>query len=122
LLKHHWLEECQHAKLDSLIVAKVAGALEPKKIEAGIDDYMDIGKMLDGGLAQQVSLDLESLEKASARVFTAAERAEITQAQVRAYRRTFLLDGMEHPRFDQSLRGLSEAGHRRVAELARVLH
>ena len=54
LLKHHWLEESQHAKLDTLIVDEIASTLEPARIEAGINDYMDIGKMLDGGLNAQV--------------------------------------------------------------------
>lgn len=45
LLRHHWLEERQHAKIDTLIVDKIASALEPQKIETGIDDYMDIGKL-----------------------------------------------------------------------------
>jgi hypothetical protein len=118
LLKNHWLEESQHAKLDTLIVDKIASALEPAKIEAGIDDYMDIGKFLDGGLAAQVQLDLESLQEAIGRTFSAEEKAEIAQAQTKAYRWTFLGSGMTHPNFDRSLRELSARGHERVGELA----
>jgi len=121
LLKNHWLEESQHAKLDTLIVDKIASALEPAKIEAGIDDYMDIGKMLDGGLTAQVQLDLESLQKAIGRTLSAGEKAEIAQAQTRAYRWTFLSSGMTHPRFDTSLRELSARGYERVGELARAI-
>jgi hypothetical protein len=121
LLKHHWLEESQHAKLDTLIVDKIASALEPAKVEEGIDDYMDIGKILDGGLAAQVQLDLESLQKAIGRTLSAAEKAEIVEAQTRAYRWTFLSSGMTHPNFDKSLRELSARGHERVGELARAI-
>ena len=121
LLKHHWVEESQHAKLDTLVVDKIASTLDPKKIETGIDDYMAIGKMLDGGFAAQVELDLESLEKATSRILTAEERAEVTKAQIRAYRETFLLGGMRHPSFDRSLRELSGRGHQRVDELARAI-
>jgi para-aminobenzoate N-oxygenase AurF len=121
LLKHHWLEESQHAKLDTLVVDKLATRLQRKEIEKGIDDYMDIGKLLDGGLQTQVRLDIESLEKATGRVFTAAEREEIEREQVKSYRWTFLLSGMTHPNFDRSLRELSADGHRRVAELARAI-
>ena len=120
LLKHHWLEESQHAKLDTLIVDEIASALEPAKIEAGIDDYTDIGKILDGGLAAQAQLDLESLQKAIGRVLSAEEKAEIVEAQTRAYRWTFLGSGMTHPNFDRSLRELSARGHERVGELARA--
>jgi hypothetical protein len=121
MLKHHWLEESQHAKLDTLVVDKLARRLERKEIEKGIDDYMDIGKLLDGGLQTQVRLDIESLQKATGRVFTAAEREEIEREQVKSYRWTFLLSGMTHPSFDRSLRELSADGHRRVAELARAI-
>jgi hypothetical protein len=121
LLKHHWLEESQHAKLDTLIVDKIASALEPAKIETGIDDYMDIGKLLDGGLAAQLQLDLESLQKAIGRTLSAEEKAEIVQAQTKAYRWTFLSSGMTHPNFDRSLRELSAQGHERVANMARAI-
>ena len=121
LLKHHWLEESQHAKLDTLIVDKIASGLEPAKIDAGIDDYMAIGKMLDNGLAAQVQLDLESLQKAIKRTLSAEEKAEIAEAQTRAYRWTFLASGMTHPNFDRSLRELSAKGHERVGELAQAI-
>ena len=121
LLRHHWMEESQHAKLDTLVVDKLASALEPQKIEAAIDDYMDIGKMLDGGLAAQRKLDLESLQQATGRAFTAEERAEIDRAQTKAYRWTFLLSGITHPNFDKSLRELSAPGHERVSQLARAI-
>ena len=71
LLKHHWLEESQHAKLDTLVVDEIASGSTPAEIEAGIDDYMAIGKILDGGLTAQVQLDLESLQKAIGRTLSA---------------------------------------------------
>jgi hypothetical protein len=121
LLKHHWLEESQHAKLDTLVVDQIARSLDPIRIEAGIDDYMSIGRMLDGGVTAQAALDLESLQKAIGRTLSEAERAEITEAQVKAYRWTFLASGMTHPKFDRSLRELSARGHERVGELARAV-
>lgn len=121
LLRHHWLEESQHAKLDTLVVDKIASALEPQKIEAGIDDYLDIGKLLDGGLAAQVRLDLESLQRATGRALSVKEQEEIAAAQTQAYRRTFLVGGMTHPSFDRALRELSAKGHERVATLAAAI-
>jgi hypothetical protein len=121
LLKHHWLEESQHAKLDTLIIDKIASALDPARIEAGIDDYMEIGKLLDGGLAAQIELDLESLEKAIGRPLSAADKEQIRAAQRPAYRLTFLLSGMTHPNFDRALRELTSSGHTRVTALARAI-
>ena len=121
LLKHHWMEESQHAKLDTLVVDKIASALSPEQIEKGIADYMDIGKLLDGGLQTQIGLDVASLEAATGRTFTASERSEIQKAQLQAYRWTFLSSGMTHPNFDRSLRELSVVGHGQVGELARAI-
>ena len=121
LLKHHWLEESQHAKLDTLVVEKVASSLDPAGIETGVDDFMKIGQLLDGGFAAQIALDLESLEKAIGRTLSSAEKAEITKAQTKAYRWTFLLSGITHPNFDRSLRELTARGHARVGELARAI-
>jgi hypothetical protein len=121
LLKHHWLEEAQHAKLDTLITDKIASALEPREIEQGVDDYMSIGKMLDGGLAAQMDLDLESLARATRRTFSEDEKAEIKTAQRRAYRWTFLLSGMTHPNFKKSLGELTGEGAGRVEALAKAI-
>ena len=121
MLEHHWLEEAQHAKLDTLIIDKIASALSPAEIEKGIDDFMTIGKMLDGALAQQGRFDLECLSKAVGRTFTDAEKHEILTKQARAYRWTFLLTGMTHPNFDRTLRELSLEGHHRVMELANAI-
>jgi hypothetical protein len=121
LLKHHWIEESQHAKLDTLVVDEIASKATPEEIETGIEDFMDIGKMLDGGLQSQIELDLASLEKAIDRRLADSEKAEIRAAQLKAYRWTFLVSGMTHPKFDRSLRELAEAGHARVGELARAI-
>jgi hypothetical protein len=121
LLKHHWLEEAQHTKLDTLIVDKIASGLSPEEIEKGVDDFMAIGKLLDGALVQQSQFDLACLAKATGRTFSDAEKEEILTKQVKAYRWTFLASGISHPSFDRSLRELTVAGHGRVAALARAL-
>ena len=100
---------------------EIAGKATPAEIDKGIEDYMDIGKMLDGGLQTQVELDLASLERAIGRRLADSEKSEIREAQLKAYRWTFLLSGMTHPKFDRSLRELAEAGHARVGELARAI-
>jgi hypothetical protein len=121
LLEHHWIEESQHAKIDTLICDKIASGLETGRIEAAIEDYMKIGEIIDGGLMAQVELDLVSLELAIKRTLSDAEKAEIRAAQQAAYRRTFLLWGITHPSFDKHLRTLSPRGHNRVAEMAQAL-
>jgi hypothetical protein len=121
LLRHHWMEESQHAKLDTLVLDEIARNSTPTQIDKGIEDYMDIGKMLDGGLQTQVELDLVSLEKAIGRRLNDVEKSEIREAQLKAYRWTFLLSGMTHPKFDRSLRELASAGYTRDIEFARAI-
>jgi len=118
LLRHHWMEESQHAKLDTLMVEEIAAALSPEQVQQGINDYLSIGKMLDDGLAAQAQLDLESLEKATRRSFSAEEKAEILAAQQRSYRHAFLGMGMTHPNFVKTLGELSPKALEQLAQVA----
>lgn len=108
LLKHHWLEEAQHAKLDTLMIQSMVRSLDDAAIQQGIEDYFTIGALLDGGLQQQVQLDLESLQQAIGRTLSDAEKQEIQTAQEKAYRWTFLGSGMSHPNFLRTLGELSK--------------
>ncbi|MFL6731842.1 MAG: diiron oxygenase, partial [Sphingomicrobium sp.] len=114
LLKNHWMEEAQHAKLDTLVVGELAEKLTAAQIDAGISDFLAIGTMLDGGMVAQVQLDLESLSTATGRTFTEAEKQEITQAQTKSYRWCFLVTGMTHPNFERTLEQLTPGGAARV--------
>src|SRR5262245_985879 len=59
LLKHHWLEESQHTKLDTLIVESVVKDATPKQIDQAFEDYADIGMFLDNGIKQQTEFEVE---------------------------------------------------------------
>jgi len=86
LLKHHWMEEAQHAKLDTLMVEALAEDRDEAGIQSAIDEYLEIGAFLDGGFKVQTGLNLEALERASGRTLTAAEREELTAQQHQALR------------------------------------
>jgi hypothetical protein len=79
LLKHHWLEEAQHAKLDTLIVLSLAEGMSKKDIEKGIDEFLEIGGFLDNGIRQQAIFDLESFERATGRRLTESQRDEFVE-------------------------------------------
>ncbi len=99
LLKHHWMEEAQHAKLDTHMVQSLAEACTPEERAAAIDGYLEIGMLLDGGLMQQAAFDLEALQRATGRVLTPAETVRFLEVQEQAMRWTFLGSGMSHPAF-----------------------
>src|SRR4030095_15033084 len=103
LLKHHWMEESQHAKLDTLLVAEFAKDRTPEQIQTAIDGYFDIGMFIDGGLKQQTIFNLEAFEKATGRVLDETERIEFLEKQHQSARWTFLGSGMTHQNFLASL-------------------
>lgn len=121
LLKHHWMEEAQHAKLDTLMVEDLARTATAEEIDRAVDDYLAIGAMIDAGLRQQVQLDILALEKASDRFFTDAEKPEIRSVQEAAYCYTFLTSGMTHRNFIATLERISPSGAARVEGMVREL-
>ena len=121
LLRHHWQEEAQHAKLDTLVAAELASQATPLQIEQAIDDFLKIGGILDGGLQQQVQFDVATLERAIGRTLTPAQRQEVETAQLKSYRFTFLVSGLEQPNFTQAIADLSPSGLARIAQVARTL-
>jgi len=120
LLKHHWMEESQHAKLDSLLVAELANGRTPEQIQTVIDGYFDIGMFIDGGLKQQTLFNLEAFEKATGRVLDEAERIEFLEKQHQSARWTFLGSGMTHQNFLASLEALPGGGRERIDQAAPV--
>lgn len=114
LLRHHWMEEAQHAKLDTLMVEALAAACSPAEIERAFADYQKIGALLDGGLATQVELDLDAFTRASGRSLHGAERDAFLTVQRQATRFTFLGSGMRHPNF------LATVGELRPAARAQI--
>lgn len=115
LLKNHWLEESQHAKIDALELQKLAEVATPAQIETAVDDYIAILHAFAGLLSQQGSLDVTTLEQVLGKAFTETERLAIASSQTRAYRNTFIVLGMKNPLFVKYLGQFSEPGSGRVA-------
>ena len=121
LLKHHWMEESQHAKLDTLMVESLSRDLDASAIDAAVSEYLEIGGMLDGALAQQVEFDVDNLARATGRSLSVAEREAFVRAQVPGQRWTYLGSGMTHPKFVGTLADLHPAAAERVAKVAEAL-
>jgi hypothetical protein len=118
LLKHHWLEESQHAKLDALVFYELAAQAGPAEVERAVDDFLDIGMFIDGCLAQQTRLDRISLEAAIGRDLDAAQRARLAEVQHQAMRWTFIGSALRNEAFLDALGAVSPAGRRRLEEVA----
>ncbi|MGZ8359901.1 MAG: diiron oxygenase [Allosphingosinicella sp.] len=118
LLKHHWMEEAQHAKLDTLMVEALAEGRDAAGIDRAIDEYLEIGMFLDDGLKSQTGFNLDAFERASGRKLGVAERASLETQQHQALRWTYLGSGMTHPKFLASLEAMSPAARDRIEQVA----
>jgi hypothetical protein len=107
LLRHHWLEEAQHAALDTLMLDQLVRTLGPGQVRTGAEDLFRIAELLEGGLQAQVNLDLTSLERATGRRLNEAEIQEVSSIQRDSYLWTFLGSGLSHPRFVESFAQVS---------------
>lgn len=107
LLRCHWMEEMQHAQLDTRMVEAIAAGMKQDDINAAIDGYVAIGGFLDDGLSHQTKFDLEAFEGATERELLAEERDRFMTVQHQANRWTYLGTGMTHPNFLETVGNLS---------------
>jgi len=118
LLKNHWIEESQHAKLDTLIVDALAEGKTEEQIDKAIDEVFEIAQFLDGGLKAQAAFNLDALEEFLRRKLE--DRAEIEAQQHQAARWTFIGSGLVHERFKATLQNISPKAAARLAEAAPI--
>jgi hypothetical protein len=120
LLKHHWMEEAQHAKLDTLVVEALSEGRSRDEIATAVEQYVEIGEFLDGGLKQQTLFDIDAFERATGRALTAGERENLIEAQTQANRWTYLGSGMTHPNFLATLERLAPEDRALVERIAQA--
>ena len=116
LLKNHWMEEAQHAKLDTLIVDALAEGRTEEELDKALDEFFEIGAFLDAGLKTQAGFNLDALETVIGRKLENREAIEAQQHQ--AARWTYIGSGMVHERFRDTLRAMSRRAEERMAEAA----
>ncbi len=118
LLKHHWIEEAQHAKLDTLMVEALAEGRDEPAIDKAIDEFIEIGLFLDDSFKAQTRFNLDAFERATGHPLSADERSELETQQHQALRWTYLGSGMTHPKFVATLGAISTTARDRIADVA----
>jgi hypothetical protein len=118
LLRHHWIEEAQHTKLDTLMVQALTDNRTRKEIDKGISDYWAIGVLIDGGIPQQVEFDLQALERAAGRNFSDAEQEQFRAVQKQAQRWTYLGSAMTHPQFLETVGEICADARTQIEQMA----
>ena len=121
LVRYHWMDEAQHAKIDSLLIDEITREIGEEDREKAVDELIELGGAVDGLLSQQADLDLDSLEKAIGRTLSRPDRDEIKRNTQRAYRWTFLVSGLEHPNFVQIVSELTKRGPAKLEAVAKAL-
>lgn len=114
LLRMHWLEESQHARIDALELDKLLRLATRGQIEQAFTEYLELVSAIDALLAEQAEMDERVLARALERTFEASERAAIVASQHAGYRRTFLTFGMTNAMFTRHLEAIWPAGAARV--------
>ena len=122
LLKHHWMEEAQHAKLDTLMIEALAEGRSAREIEAAVEEYLEVGGLIDAGLKQQVGFDLDAFTRATGRELNEKEQDQFHREQLQANRWTYLGSAMTHERVLATLESLSPAARKRIEEIARTFY
>lgn len=118
LLKHHWMEEALHTKLDTLLVWALAEGRSAGEIKAAVEEYLEIGGLIDTGLKQQVEFDLDAFVRATGRELDEGEKDQFRRGQLQANRWTYLGSAMTHEHVLATLGSLSPAARERVEKVA----
>lgn len=117
LLRAHWLEESQHARIDQLELEKLVSQATPPTIQKGVNEYIELLGAFDGLLKSQADMDAVTFERASGRTLTADQKKDLIAVQHKNYRRLFLVAGLTHKLFLETISRLDAAAGARVKEL-----
>ena len=120
LLRHHWMEEAQHTKLDTLMVQALTDNRSAMQIERGFSDYAAIGALIDGGIPQQVKFDMQALQRAAGRNFSNTEQQQFYAIQRQAQRWTYLGSAMTHPQFLRTVGEISPDARTQIEEMSKA--
>jgi hypothetical protein len=118
LLKHHWLEESQHTKLDTLVLEEVAADATSEEIDRAIADYAKIGAFLDQGIQQQAQFEIEDFAAATGRTLSRSEREALNAALLKGMRWTYLGTGMTHPNFLATIDAIKPGARTEIEKMA----
>jgi len=115
----HWVEEAQHARLDTLEIRALSAPASASEREHAIDTLIELLDAVDGLLAQQTELDVTSWEALCGRTLSPAQRAQMVADQHAASRWTFISSGLEHRVFKRIIDDVSPAGASKLDDTAK---
>jgi len=120
ILEAHWLEECQHVKIDMLELARAAPVMSEGAIDGAIHDYLQIVDSLAQIVVKQADFDVENLIAVAQRDFRDEEKEELLESRSAAYRGLFIVSGMVNPHFLDAVRQIFPEGSQVIEERAKA--
>ncbi len=103
----HWVEEAQHARLDSLELSHMTAGMSRQEIDTEIDLLLDLCEQLAIQLLRQSELDVLNMGDATGRGFSAGEKESLCSAIFASYQNAFIGMGLTHPIFLQQISELA---------------
>ena len=99
----HWKEEAHHATLDELELARADAKLSKAERDAAVGDLIDLVVAVDGILQAQARADADYFIAIVGTPFTGAQREQIADTVLKAYRWQYIVSGVMEPRFQKNL-------------------
>jgi len=121
IIEAHWLEECQHVKIDALELARAAAVMSDGAIDGAIHDYLQIVETLSQIVVRQADLDVESLCSVVQRSFSDDEKAKLISSRAEMYRGLFIVSGMVNPHFLDAVRRILPEGSQVIEARAKAI-
>jgi hypothetical protein len=110
VLKAHWIEEAQHAKADTLEIARLAEGKAADQLAAAFDQVAGIGALVDATVVGQVEAEIATLEEVGRRTFSDVERSALRDALYRSLSEIIAGVSLSHPSFRKVALELSREG------------
>jgi hypothetical protein len=106
VFKFHWKEESQHAIIDEIEWRREHARASEAERDQGVTDLIALVGAVDGIVQVQAEADARYFIANAGRAFTAAERGQIHDQLLRAYRWQYIVSGAQEPRFGEVLKAL----------------
>ena len=119
----HAKEESQHAIVDELEWVRENAKLTAQARDAAVDDLIALVGAVDGILQAQCAADTHYFVEICGRPMATAEVETLKATVLAAYRWTYIVSGVQIPRFDALLNGMitPAQGARLGAALALIM-
>ncbi len=95
----HWIEEAQHAKLDTLEINHMTADMTPHMLQGELDAFLELCEQVELQLHRQAELDVLNMGDALGRGFSIEEKETLGSAIFATYRHAFIGMGLTHPVF-----------------------